>query len=304
MLKTRPSTATKKKAGGRNGQKITPRNQAGRPTLAELERRKGTVLEVATDLFVTQGYAETSLVDIAKQAGVATRTLYQHFGDKEAIFREVIYARRSAPLIPSPSAPHEGSLFETLMLTAQKALDYVLLENSLDLMRLMVAESRRFPDLMARVATATFARFNGNVTKVFEDLAARRLIPDGDHAESAGFFLDILLGNMAMMNYTGWQRSRPDDTILTKKIDLFILGRYGPTVAKKARSKPSSQRSPALQDLAPKPRSSKGEASRTPKAAAPKTEAKPRSKQRLDEVNDEVSPMKRSSAKKVRMATN
>jgi len=37
-----------------------------------------------------------TLADIAKQAGVATRTLYQHFGDKEAIFREVVYARDAA----------------------------------------------------------------------------------------------------------------------------------------------------------------------------------------------------------------
>ena len=67
-------------------------NQAGRPTAAELERRKARVMEVATELFVQQGFAATSLVDIARGAGVATRTLYQHFGDKEAIFREVIFA--------------------------------------------------------------------------------------------------------------------------------------------------------------------------------------------------------------------
>ena len=71
-------------------------NSAGRPTLDELERRKAKVMKVATDLFVRQGYAATSLVDIAKQAGVATRTLYQHFGDKEAMFQSVMYARDSA----------------------------------------------------------------------------------------------------------------------------------------------------------------------------------------------------------------
>jgi len=54
--------------------------QAGRPTLVELERRKRKVLEVATKLFVRDGYSATSLVDIAKGAGVATRTVYQHFG--------------------------------------------------------------------------------------------------------------------------------------------------------------------------------------------------------------------------------
>ena len=47
-----------------------PFNQAGRPTAAELEKRKALVMEIATHLFVAQGYAATSLVDIAKGAGV------------------------------------------------------------------------------------------------------------------------------------------------------------------------------------------------------------------------------------------
>ena len=80
-------------ARGKAKSKRRQANQAGRPTAVELERRKGRVMEVATALFVANGYAATSLVDIARGAGVATRTLYRHFGDKEALFREVIFAR-------------------------------------------------------------------------------------------------------------------------------------------------------------------------------------------------------------------
>lgn len=110
--------------------KAVTRNQAGRPTIAELERRKIIVLEKATELFVSQGYAETSLVDIAKCAGVATRTLYQHFGDKEAIFKEVIFARRSAHLIPSPHFDEDLSTFDMLMATARHTINYAISENS------------------------------------------------------------------------------------------------------------------------------------------------------------------------------
>ena len=171
------------------------KNQAGRPTLAELERRKATVMEVATELFVTQGYAETSLVDIAKKAGVATRTLYQHFGDKEAIFREVAYARRSASMMPRSTPDENATVFEALSTEAQQLLDYVLADRSVDMMRLMVAESRRFPDMMKKIANATFARLLLNITHMFETLAQRGQIPDGDHAESAQMFADLMLGN-------------------------------------------------------------------------------------------------------------
>lgn len=219
--------------------KSSDRNQAGRPTTAELERRKIVVMEVATELFVAHGYAGTSLVDIAKQAGVATRTLYQHFGDKEAIFREVIFARRSAHLIPSLSCDPALSTFDQLMAAAHSSINYAIRGTSLDLMRLMVGESRRFPDLMKRVATATFARFNENIAVVFSELAAANRIPDDDHLQSARVFLDLVIGNTAMLHYMGWEMSHPDEAMLEAKVEMFILGRFGPDVAASARTSPA-----------------------------------------------------------------
>lgn len=214
-----------------------PRNQAGRPTLTELERRKATVMDVATHLFVTQGYAETSLVDIAKRAGVATRTLYQHFGDKEAIFREVIFARRTSAMIPTPHLEQDETLFAALHRTAEMSYTYVFAEQSADLMRLMIAESRRFPELMQRVANATFARFRAKVAVVFEELADRRQTPDGDHALSAQLFLDLMLGTAPVAFYGSWQTAKPSKEETEMKIDLFVRGRFGAPVAKSARTK-------------------------------------------------------------------
>ena len=87
-------------------------NQAGRPPAVELERRKALAIQVATELFVSQGYAATSLVDIAKSAGVATRTIYQHFGDKEAMFREVIFARDTGSVLQPPVLEPGDTLFD------------------------------------------------------------------------------------------------------------------------------------------------------------------------------------------------
>ena len=124
--------------------KRKPKNQAGRPTASELERRKSLVMDIATELFVGQGYAATSLVDIAKGAGVATRTLYQHFGDKEALFREVIFARDAAGAIAKPVVEDGDTLFEALMRAANYALEVTFRPHSIGLMRLMIAESQRF----------------------------------------------------------------------------------------------------------------------------------------------------------------
>ena len=194
-------------------------------------------MEVATDLFVNHGYAATSLVDIAKGAGVATRTLYQHFGDKEALFREVIFARDTGAIIPPPTLEPGDSVRDALLRTARYASNVALRQKSVDLMRLMVAESRRFPGLMRQVATSTFARFRQNVAKIFKGLEDGGLLPAGDHARSAELFADLILGNTPIMTYANWQAAPPSDQDLADRVDLFILGRFGAMVAKQARTR-------------------------------------------------------------------
>lgn len=239
----RSEAETTSKVGGaawRLGEKGKPKrkrvNQAGRPTAVELERRKARVMEVATELFVHQGFAATSLVDIARGAGVATRTLYQHFGDKEAIFREVIFARDASAAIMRPTVEVNDTLFDTLRRVGHYAYAVTYRDQSIGLMRLMIAESTRFPEFMRSVAISIFARFRRNFEKVFEALEQTSLIPAGDHARSAELFSDLVLGSHPIMTYTEWDATAPSDEDLEERLDLFILGRYGSEIASKARS--------------------------------------------------------------------
>ena len=216
------------------------RNRAGRPTADELERRKVKVMVVATDMFVSRGYAATTLLDIAKKAGVATRTLYQHFGDKEAIFREVVFARDTAIIDPPVVEPGE-SLFSALQKTARYSFDIALRPRAIELMRLMIAESARFPELMSKVANATFDRFKENVANVFRQLAVNGTIADGDHDQSAELFTDLLLGNRTVMIYFGWLNSPPTEQDIEVKVDLFVNGRFSASSgAKSSKSSPKA----------------------------------------------------------------
>lgn len=241
--------------------------RAGRPTLEELERRKAKVMQVATDLFVQQGYAETSLVDIAKAAGVATRTLYQHFGDKEAIFMEVVTARESGAVFRPPSVGEAETLHDGVMQIASYICDVSFRPRSVDLMRLSIAESRRFPEFMMNLTQKTFAHFRQAVASMFDELAARKLAPAGDSAKSANLFVDLILGATPLLVYAGWASSRPAEAELEEKVELFILGRFGPTVAKRAKSAKSAKAAPAkaaAEEEAAAPR----KRARTAKAAA------------------------------------
>jgi AcrR family transcriptional regulator len=63
------------------------------PSLSKGERTRQTVMQAAYELFLEQGYAATSMRQIAERAGLALGGIYNHFPNKEAIFSELIHER-------------------------------------------------------------------------------------------------------------------------------------------------------------------------------------------------------------------
>jgi AcrR family transcriptional regulator len=191
-------------------------------------------MDIATKLFSRNGYAATSLVDVALKSGVATRTIYQHFGDKSDLFREVVFTRRNAPALNPPRAAEAESLFAAMLRAAEYVVDVTMDEKTASLMRLMVAEHIRFPDLTKKVVSAAFERFYGTIERIFSDLCIMGLIPAGDHLESAKLFADFVLGAMPLNLFMQWTDQRPSQTELRLKVHLFIVGRFGEKIARNA----------------------------------------------------------------------
>jgi len=81
--------------------------------ISKLETRN-TLLEVALELFVENGFETTGISEIAQKAGVAVGTIYLHFGDKEGLLSAIlenladnIYVRVKEVYEKHPSAPPE-----------------------------------------------------------------------------------------------------------------------------------------------------------------------------------------------------
>jgi AcrR family transcriptional regulator len=56
----------------------------------EHDVRRSELLDAAEDLFVHQGYAETTIVDIRRTVGVAQGTFYHYFTSKEEILHAIV----------------------------------------------------------------------------------------------------------------------------------------------------------------------------------------------------------------------
>src|SRR3954454_651281 len=55
-------------------------------------RKRRAIVAAATTAFLDHGYRGTSMDAVAAAAGVSKQTVYQHFGDKQRLFRELIAA--------------------------------------------------------------------------------------------------------------------------------------------------------------------------------------------------------------------
>jgi AcrR family transcriptional regulator len=61
-----------------------------------LEATRRAIVQAASDLFGRQGYAATSVDEIAAAAGVAKGAVYHHFASKERLFEPVLEATTAA----------------------------------------------------------------------------------------------------------------------------------------------------------------------------------------------------------------
>lgn len=115
------------------------------------DRKRRAIVEAATAAFLDHGYRGTSMDSVAAAAGVSKQTVYQHFGDKQRLFRELIAATVQAASDPVYDEVRRladsGHLEKDLRDLARRLLTLVLQPTMMRLRRLVIAEARQFPDL-------------------------------------------------------------------------------------------------------------------------------------------------------------
>ena len=111
------------------------------------------ILDVATELFLAEGYGETTVELVARRARISKRTFYHRFVDKAALFGAVVHRIVGRLRPPDVSGLFVGgSLEEILTRLARAILRAALDPQALALHRVILAEASRFPALAAAVA--------------------------------------------------------------------------------------------------------------------------------------------------------
>jgi TetR/AcrR family transcriptional regulator, mexJK operon transcriptional repressor len=171
------------------------------------QRKRKSILEAATDLFLRNGYLGTSMDEVAQRADVSKQTVYAQFASKEALFVAMVGAMTSAAAGQVHNevgvAPRDGDeVAGYLRAYAERQLKVVLTPRLMQLRRLVIGEVGRFPQLGRSIYDGGPKRAIGAIASTFETLADRGLLAVDDPLVAASHFNWLVMGdpvNRAML---------------------------------------------------------------------------------------------------------
>lgn len=188
--------------------KPTQRPQTQRKTRTDAQRNRERILQVAKEAFAHSG-ANTSLDDVARQAGVGAGTLYRHFPTRDALL-EAVYHTEVAKLAAaerelSAKLPPVEALRAWMLLF----VDYIAEKH------IIAAALNAFAGGPSKLYDSSRAPITGAIEALVD-----RAIKSGDIRKDLKAFdlLRALIGVSNVASAPDWQQSAK------RLVDILILG--------------------------------------------------------------------------------
>jgi AcrR family transcriptional regulator len=153
------------------------------------------ILWAAKDVFLEMGFERASMDVVAARAETSKRSLYAHFENKEKLFLAVIDLVRGLFLnrLRMPG-DYSDKPAEALVMFCGRYLEVLLYQSSVQMSRVSMAETTRFPEGAAQ-------RFDVMFTEVHTRLSAYLKITFGLSAKAGAEAAQKLLGQILYPRY-------------------------------------------------------------------------------------------------------
>src|ERR1700758_2565564 len=115
--------------------------------------RPKEIVEAAFEEFSRNGYAATTLDQVAERAGVTKGTIYVYFENKEPLFISMVRELTKATLdtVHEMFERHEGSTADLLRAQFSFIYEHIVEDRRRrEVLRMLIAEASRFPELADR----------------------------------------------------------------------------------------------------------------------------------------------------------
>ena len=140
--------------------------------------RREAILAAALDEFSLHGFEAARLDEVARRAGIAKGTIYLYFQGKESLFQELV-REMLTPVVGTIEAMGEADLPARAL--ADRIADFFVREiyetRRRDVIRLMIAEGPRFPQLAEFYYREVLSRIIAAMRALLARAAARGEVP-------------------------------------------------------------------------------------------------------------------------------
>ncbi len=174
--------------------------RTGRPPRKLVGKVETRILDAAHRVFLERGLAGASVDEIAGLARAGKPTIYARFPGKEALFTAVVMRNIAADIARFEShVPTGATIQRRLASVGAILLQWVLVSDAVGLMRLAIAEARRFPDLASSVRRLARERGAQAVAPLLgeaaqsDELGTMPAFSPERLATTTEFFLDLVL---------------------------------------------------------------------------------------------------------------
>ncbi len=217
--------------------KTARRKRMARPIRARLdEERLNELLDVATEVFISEGFSAASTNEIARRANSSKTTFYSRFPTKEQLFLAVIERRMNRMFQQvAASLPEGPPVEETLRNFGWAAIRFLLSREQVALVRVISMESAKFPELAKRFYELGPKRGEEALAAYFAKQANKGRLSNEDTRQMAQHFMSLITGGLVRWFVFGFDPSPPSKSALQKHLNSAIqafMRAYGRIPAK------------------------------------------------------------------------
>lgn len=201
--------------------------------------RREAMLDAALEVFAREGYDGGSIDDIARMAGVAKPTVYNHFGDKSGLFVETIRrgaerANARVDAVVDGLDPAADGLRDELVRVGDALVGCVTHADGAAVVRLQLGERARFPELIDDISRGGRDRTIDRLAGKLAQLAAAGRLRLRDPRRAARQFLALVADEALVTSGYGARVLDPGELrgAIDDGVDTFLAA-FGPSDAER-----------------------------------------------------------------------
>ena len=189
-----------------------------------IEPTRERLIQAAAELFATLGYARTTTLKIAAEAGVSEVTLFRHFGSKKNLFATVLEEYADTQDMRADLGSQFTGDYHQDMLTLGRHFMHALIERR-EAMRMMLCEASHFEEVSEVLGQVPRGLRDGLATYLRRQIASGNVQDMDPEVMAQAFFGMFFSYNVGQAIFAeNMALDTTIDNLIQQFVDIFVNG--------------------------------------------------------------------------------